>query len=73
MLLNEALKAISDTSERIYAFFHYFGMSCYARHGKLFEGFGHIHDLMRQNVFSIEHENVFYASFLNDKKVQKSA
>lgn len=71
MLLNEALKALSDTSERIYAFFHHFGMSCYARHGKLFEGFSHIHDLMRQNGFSIEHENVFYASFLNDKKSTK--
>lgn len=36
-LLNENIKIHSDTRDRIYAFFHYFGMSCYARHGKLFE------------------------------------
>ena len=33
-LLEEALRALSGNA-RIYAFFHYFGMSCYARHGKL--------------------------------------
>ena len=26
-LLNEAVKALSNTADRIYAFFHYFGMS----------------------------------------------
>lgn len=36
ILLNEAVNALSDISaDRIYAFYHYFGMSCYARHGKL--------------------------------------
>lgn len=29
-------KAVYD-EETIYAFFHYFGMTCFARHGKLFE------------------------------------
>lgn len=51
MLLNEAVKALSDTSDRIYGFFHYFGMSCYARHGKLFERFAAVHDLLIQNGF----------------------
>lgn len=64
-LLNEAVKALSNTTGRIYAFFHYFGMSCYARHGKLFEGFGYIHNLLEQNGFTVEHENVFYSSKLN--------
>ena len=64
-LLNEAVKALSNTADRIYAFFHYFGMSCYARHGKLFEGFGHIHNILEQNGFTIEHENVFYSSTLS--------
>lgn len=64
-LLNEAKKAFSNTSERIYAFFHYFGMSCCARHGKLYDGFEYIHNLLEQNGFSVEHENVFYSSVLN--------
>ena len=35
-LLKEALDAFG-TSEKVYAFFHYFGMTCFARHGKLCE------------------------------------
>ena len=66
ILLKEATNAFSaEPSERIYAFFHYFGMSCYARHGKLYEGFGHIHALLLENGFCIEHENVFYSSVLS--------
>ena len=67
-LLNEAVKVLSNMTHRIYAFFHYFGMSCYARHGKLFEEFGYIHNLLKQNGFVVEHENVFYSSTLNSAK-----
>lgn len=43
-LWKEVVNALSTLSEeRIYAFFHYFGMSCYGRHGKLFEKYPHIH------------------------------
>ena len=70
-LLKEAVKVLSNTTCRIYAFFHYFGMSCYARHGKLFEGFGYVHNLLEQNGFAIEHENVFYSSKLNSTKRTK--
>ncbi len=63
-LLNEAVKALK-TEERIYAFFHYFGMSCFARHGKLFESHSHIDDLLRKNGFEVEHENVYYSSSVN--------
>ena len=70
-LLNEALKVLSNTTGRIYTFFHYFGMSCYARHGKLFEEFGYIRNLLEQNGFVIEHENVFYSSKLNSAKPTK--
>ena len=65
-LLDKAIRALSDTKERIYAFFHYFGMSCYARHGKLFEGFDEIHHLLKEKGFEIEHENVFYSCTLNE-------
>lgn len=64
-LLNEAVNDLSDKTDRIYAFFHYFGMSCYARHGKLFEKFENIHSLLTENGFVIEHENVFYSSVLS--------
>lgn len=68
-LMNDAINALSDISaDRIYAFFHYFGMSCYARHGKLFKKYAYIHDLLLQNGFAIEHENVFYSSTLNSKR-----
>lgn len=64
-LLKEAVKALSDTTaDRIYAFFHYFGMTCYGRHGKLSEKFPYIHDRLLQNGFRVEHENVFYSTTL---------
>ena len=64
-LLRWALRAFAGEG-RVYAFFHYFGMSCYARHGKLFEGFGYIDGLLRQFGFSVEHENVYYSASLAD-------
>ena len=64
MLLEEALNAFVS-SDTVYAFFHYFGMSCFARHGKLFEQHVHIEDLLKKNGFAIEHENVYYSSVLN--------
>lgn len=67
LLLDYAVNALSDGSnKRIYAFFHYFGMSCYARHGKLFEGFDYINTLLLRKGFEIEHENVYYSSELNN-------
>ena len=62
-LLDEAVNSF-DSHERVYAFFHYFGMSCFARHGKLFEAHGHIESLLKDNGFEIEHENVYYSSVL---------
>ena len=63
LLLKEALDAFG-TAERIYAFFHYFGMSCFARHGKLFESQSHIEAFLKENGFETEHENVYYSSVL---------
>lgn len=64
-MLNEAVDALSDRTDRIYAFFHYFGMSCYARYVKLFENFENIHNLLEENGFVIEQENVVYSSVLS--------
>ena len=66
LLLKEAMDAFG-TSEKVYAFFHYFGMSCFARHGKLFELHNHIEALLKRNGFETEHENVYYSSVLTGK------
>ena len=63
-LLAHVHAAFAGCNERVYAFFHYFGMSCYARHGKLFEGFAPVHRLLLDSGFTVEHENVYYSSTL---------
>ena len=69
LLLKEAIDS-SEANEKIYAFFHYFGMSCFARHGKLFEKHAHIDALLKENGFEVEHENVYYS--FNLKNVENS-
>ena len=63
LLLKEAMDSF-PSSETVYAFFHYFGMSCFARHGKLFERYDYIEKLLKENGFAVEHENVYYSSAL---------
>ena len=63
-LLDEAMSAF-DTDNRIHAFFHYFGMSSCARHGKLHEAQAHVHDLLLKIGFVVEHENVYYSKVLD--------
>lgn len=69
ILLNEALNYFKK-EEIIYAFFHYFGMSEFARHGKLFEKHRCVEDLLKEFNFTIEHENVYYSSIIN--KIENS-
>lgn len=64
LLLKEAMDAF-PAAEKVYAFFHYFGMSCFGRHGKLFKQHPHIEALLTQKGFETEHENVYYSSILN--------
>lgn len=66
-LLQEALDTFGKT-DRVYAFFHYFGMSSFARHGKLFEQHQHIEALLKKHGFETEHENVYYSSVLNGEE-----
>lgn len=63
LLLQAALEELR-TSGTVYAFFHYFGMSCFARHGKLFEPFTWIAELLHKTGFVVEHENVYYSADL---------
>lgn len=64
-LLEAALDDLGR-DERIYAFFHYFGMSACGRHGKLHEKDLHIHSLLAKNGFIVEHENVYYSRSLTE-------
>lgn len=54
LLLQESLNFF-ESSATIYAFFHYFGMSCFARHGKLFEKYEYIKNLLIETGFKVEH------------------
>ena len=61
LLLKAAMDAFG-AEQKVYAFFHYFGMTCFARHGKLYESFDWIKELLHRNGFVIEHENVYYTA-----------
>ena len=52
---------------RIYAFFHYFGMSACGRHGKLHDSNRHVAQLLEENGFVVEHENVYYTRPLTEQ------
>jgi len=43
-----------------HAFYHIFGMSCNAHHGKLHSSQSHVEQLLQTHGFTIEHENVYY-------------
>lgn len=48
-----------------HAFYHIFGMSCNARHGKLHQSLAHIDQFLREKGYWIEHENVYYSLEFN--------
>jgi ribosomal protein S18 acetylase RimI-like enzyme len=54
----------NKNSKEIDAFFHYFGMSCYARHGKLHESAFYIEELLLKHSFKKVHENVYFTKDL---------
>jgi ribosomal protein S18 acetylase RimI-like enzyme len=57
----------SKNIEEIYAFFHYFGMSCYAGHGKLYESVFYIEKLLYRYYFKKGHENVYFSKKIDHK------
>lgn len=48
-----------------HAFYHIFGMSCNARHGKLYQGLAHVEQFLCQKGYWIDQENVYYSLELN--------
>lgn len=69
-LLQKALDYFGGEA-RIHAFFHYFGMSVCARHGKLHQLDAHVEKLLLDNSFLVEHENVYYARTLTGSECCK--
>lgn len=48
-----------------FAFFHAFGMTCNAGHGKLYTKLTHVEQLLKAYGFIKEHENVYYSRLLS--------
>lgn len=62
--IGEALLDVAESYysrfEEVFAFYHAFGMSCNAYHGKLHQGMGHVASLLERRGFRVRHENVYY-------------
>jgi ribosomal protein S18 acetylase RimI-like enzyme len=68
-LLEKAFEYFNNMDfEETSAFFHYFGMSCYAKHGKLHESIFYIENLLHKYSFKKGHENVYYSKDLDAEK-----
>ena len=65
MLIEKAF-SFFNSDETIYAFFHYFGMSCFGAHGKLYYKNNNIEKLLMDYGFEVEHENVCYSLNVKD-------
>ena len=50
---------------RRHAFYHIYGMSCNAHHGKLYSGLAHVDRFIKAKGFQVEHENVYYSLALH--------
>jgi RimJ/RimL family protein N-acetyltransferase len=51
-----------------HAFFHIFGMSCNAHHGKLHQSLAHIDRFLHEKGYQVEHENLYYSLELSEIK-----
>lgn len=64
-LLKRALIILKND---IYAFFQYFGMSCFSRHGKLSENNKEVETLLLEYGFFANEENIYYSLDLERKE-----
>ena len=51
-----------------HAFYHIFGMSCNAYHGKLHQSLTHVDSFLCDQGFQVEHENVYYSLGLRESE-----
>ena len=64
-LLKRALILLKND---IFAFFQYFGMSCFSRHGKLSENLKLVEELLEEYGFVPNEENVYYSLEIKEKE-----
>lgn len=55
-----------NSVEKKFAFFHAFGMTCNAGHGKLYCSLRHIEEALKAFGYQKEHENVYYKRLLTE-------
>lgn len=67
LLLDKAMEYFdSKNIKKRYAFFHYLGLSCYARQGKLHQSGFYMEKLLATYSFKKEHENVYFSKCLQE-------
>jgi ribosomal protein S18 acetylase RimI-like enzyme len=59
--LFDKIEPFQNQFQRGHAFYHIFGMSCNAHHGKLHESLSHVERFLLRNGYEIEHENLYYS------------
>jgi len=65
LLLDKAMSYFNDLGcKKRHAYFHYFGMTCYAKQGKLHDSEFYIEKLLGEYGYVKEHENIYYTKSL---------
>lgn len=68
-LLFSQCKSYMEQFSEQHAFYHIFGMSCNAHHGKLHESLAHIDRFLLEKGYQVEHENQYYSLELQENQV----
>ena len=67
LLFRQSETYLSQFSHQ-HAFYHIFGMSCNAYHGKLYHSLDHVDRYLREHGYEVEHENVYYTLDLRESQ-----
>lgn len=72
-LINTALNFFKDNDiEKEFAFYHYFGMTCNACHGKLYNKNFYIEKTLFEFGYKKEHENVYFKKIITNNDMHNS-
>lgn len=69
--LFDSIESCLNQFQQQHAFYHIFGMSCNAHHGKLHESLWHVEAYLLGRGFELEHENVYYGLELKQGQTGK--
>jgi ribosomal protein S18 acetylase RimI-like enzyme len=70
--LFSSIEPFINQFQQQHAFYHIFGMSCNAHHGKLHESLAHVDQFLIEKGYRVEHENLYYSLDLQADQVIKS-